>query len=99
MRNAENAFMRHVQILVKKYGWNMDQTMDLGIAKTECGLCSGVVLNDHNAVQCDKCEMWVHNDCSFVTGFQYETMQNSSCTLLCPNVIFSTSQIHSFLSS
>ena len=36
--------------------------------KAECGLCNGDVLNNHKAVQCDKCEMWVHNDCSFVTA-------------------------------
>ena len=56
--------------------------------KAECGLCSGAVLNDHKAVQCDKCEMWVHNNCSFVTDFQYETMQNSSCTWICPKCEF-----------
>ena len=32
--------------------------------------------------------MWVHNDCSFVTDFQYETMQNSSCTWICPKCEF-----------
>ena len=32
--------------------------------------------------------MWVHIDCSFVTDFQYETMQNSSCTLFCPKCEF-----------
>ena len=56
--------------------------------KAECGLCSGDVLNNHKAVQCDKCEMWVHNDCSFVTDSQYETMQNSSCTWICPKCKF-----------
>ena len=56
--------------------------------KAECGLCSGDVLNNHKAVQCDKCEMWVHNDYSFVTDFQYETMQNSSCTWICPKCEF-----------
>ena len=35
--------------------------------KAECGLYSGAVLNDHKAVHCDKYEMWVHNDCSFVS--------------------------------
>ena len=32
--------------------------------------------------------MWVHNGCSFVTDFQYETMQNSSCTWNCPKCEF-----------
>ena len=35
--------------------------------KAECSLCSGAVLNSHKAVQCDKCEMWVHNNCSFMS--------------------------------
>ena len=38
--------------------------------KAECGLCTGAVLNDYKAVQCDKCEMRVHIECSFVTDFQ-----------------------------
>ena len=32
--------------------------------KAECGLCSGAVLNDHKALHCDNCGIWVHNDCS-----------------------------------
>ena len=57
-------------------------------SKVECGICSGAVLNDQKAVKCDKCNRWVHNDCSFVTDFQYETMQNSSCTWICPKCDF-----------
>ena len=63
--------------------------MKLGIAKTaKLNAAYAVVLflNYHKAVQCDKCEMWVHNNCSFVTDFQYETMQNSSCTWICPKM-------------
>ena len=56
--------------------------------KAECGLCSDDVLNNHKTVQCDKCEMWVHNDCSFVTDIQYETMHNSRCTWICPKCEF-----------
>ena len=39
--------------------------------KAECSLCSGAVLNSHKAVQCDKCEMWVHNNCSFMSDSEY----------------------------
>ena len=56
--------------------------------KAECSLCSGAVLNSHKAVQCDKCEMWVHNNCSFMTDSEYETMQNSNCTWICPKCDF-----------
>ena len=31
--------------------------------KADCGLCSGAVLKDHKAVQCDSCDMWIHNEC------------------------------------
>ena len=67
--------------------------------KAECGLCSGDVLNNRKAVQCDKWEMWVHNDCSFVTDFQYETMQIQAVPGFVQNMNFSTSQTHSFLSN
>ena len=52
--------------------------------KADCGLCSGAVLKDHKAVQCDNCEIWVHNGCSFITESQYETLQNTNCTWICP---------------
>ena len=48
--------------------------------KADCGLCSDAVLKDHKAVQCDSCEMWVHNGCLFITESQYETLQNTNCT-------------------
>ena len=56
--------------------------------KAECSLCSGAVLNSHKAVQCDKCEMWVHNNCSFMSDSEYETMQNSNCTWICSKCDF-----------
>ena len=56
--------------------------------KAECSLCSGAVLNSHKAVQCDKCEMWVHNNCSFMSDSEYEMMQNSNCTWICPKCDF-----------
>ena len=56
--------------------------------KADCGLCSWAVLNNHKAVQCDKCEMWVHNKCSFVSDNQYENIQNSNCSWICPKCDF-----------
>ena len=52
--------------------------------KADYGLSSGAVLGCHKAVQCDKCDMWIHNDCSFFIESQYEIMQNSNCTWICP---------------
>ena len=66
--------------------------------KVDCGLCSGAVLKDHSAVQCDSYEMWVHNGCSFVTESQYETLQNTKCTWICPKCeFFSIFPICSFI--
>ena len=56
--------------------------------KADCGLCSGGVLNSQKAVQCDKCAMWVHNECSYITETLYETVQNSNCTWIFPKCDF-----------
>ena len=58
--------------------------------KADCGLCSDAVLKNHKAVQCDNCEMWVHNGCSFMTESQYETLQNTTVPGFAQNVYFST---------
>ena len=65
----------------------------------ECGICSGDVLYNHKAVQCDKCEMWVHNDCSFVTISSMKLCKIQAVPGFVRNVNFSTSQTHSFLSN
>ena len=30
--------------------------------KADCGLCSRAILNGHKTVQCDGCELWIHNE-------------------------------------
>ena len=52
--------------------------------KADCGLCSRAVLNGHKAVQCDSCEMWIHNECSYISLGEYETLENTNCTWICP---------------
>ena len=52
--------------------------------KADCGLCSRVVLNGHKAVQCDSCEMRLHNECSYISLGEYETLENTNCTWICP---------------
>ena len=56
--------------------------------KADCGLCSGDVLSVHKAVQCDGCEMWIHNECSFITEAEYENVLRSGCTWICPKCEF-----------
>ena len=51
--------------------------------KADCGLCSGAVLKGHKAVQCDNCDMWIHNECSFIAETHYETVNNTNCTWIC----------------
>ena len=51
--------------------------------KADCGLCSGAVLKGHKAVRCDSCDMWIHNECSFIAEAQYETVNNTNCTWIC----------------
>ena len=54
----------------------------------DCGLCSGAVLKGHKAVPCDSCDMWIHNECSFIAETQYETVHNTNCTWICPKCEF-----------
>ena len=56
--------------------------------KADCGLCSGAVLKGHKAVRCDSCGMWIHNECSFIAETQYETVNNTNCTWICPRCEF-----------
>ena len=56
--------------------------------KADCGLCSGAVLSVHKVVQCDGCEMWIHNECSFITEAEYENVLKSGCTWICPKCEF-----------
>ena len=42
--------------------------------KADCGLCSRAVLNGHKAVHCDCCELWIHNECSFISEDDYENV-------------------------
>ena len=32
--------------------------------------------------------MWIHNECSFTAETQYETVNNSNCTWICPKCEF-----------
>ena len=56
--------------------------------KADCGLCSGAVLYGHKAVQCDKCEMWIHNKCSLITESEFDSVENTNCTSICPKCDF-----------
>ena len=52
--------------------------------KADCGLCSHAVLNGHKAVQCDGCELWIDDECSFISEDDYENVLTTRCTWICP---------------
>ena len=56
--------------------------------KADCGLCSGAILYGHKAVQCDKCEMWIHNKCSLITESEFDSVENTNCPWICPKCDF-----------
>ena len=56
--------------------------------KADCGMCSRAVLNGHKAVQCDGCDLWLHNECSFISDADYENVLTSGCTRICPKCEF-----------
>ena len=35
-------------------------------------------------MQCDSCEMWIHNEYSYISLGEYETLENTNCTWICP---------------
>ena len=57
--------------------------------KADCDICSGPVLYGHKAVQCDKCDMWIHNECSLITESEFDAVKNSNCLWFCPKCHFS----------
>ena len=56
--------------------------------KADGGLCSGAVPKGHKAFQCDSCDMCIHNECSFIAETQYENVNNTNCTWICPKCEF-----------
>ena len=42
----------------------------------------------YKAVQCESCDMWIHNECSFIAETQYETVSNTNYTWICPKCEF-----------
>ena len=50
--------------------------------------CGGAVLSGYKAVQCDGCEMWIHNECPFITEAEYENVLKSGCTWIYPKCEF-----------
>ena len=62
--------------------------MPAHLARNCSCVCIVFLLNGHNAVQCDSCDMWINNACSFIAETQYETVKNTKFTWICPKCEF-----------
>ena len=49
-----------------------------------CGMCNQNVLNIHKAVQCDRCNFWMHTLCCDIDDKTYCELQSTNCTWMCP---------------
>ena len=57
-------------------------------AKHPCRICSRAVKRNDKAVCCDQCNYWVHNHCSGLSSFTYESLKTSDAVWVCPSCGF-----------
>ena len=74
---------------------NMSYTVDRVInviennrscVKFPCGICDKSVKNNHKAIQCHSCDLWVHIVCNDTSDAEYEclkTVDDPSYCLVC----------------
>ena len=60
-----------------------------------CGLCEKEVLENQDAICCDHCDIWYHQNCGFVSDLMFDILSNTSITWCCckcglPNFTSST---------
>ena len=52
--------------------------------KFPCGICKKSVAKNHKAIQCDKCDCWIHIKCQYLDSNDYQQYQNdNSRTFIC----------------
>ena len=56
-------------------------------SKFPCGICSKNVTNNHYAVYCDICKVWVHIKCNDITKYCYRKLEKSEDPWFCKNCI------------
>ena len=93
MKTAKSVFMQPVQNLAMRCLKKLNRELILGLHRLQSRLqtvqpCSScAVLNGHKAVQCDSYEIWIHNECSYISLSEYETLENTNCTWICPKCV------------
>ena len=51
--------------------------------KDPCGFCNKTVKIDHQAIQCDSCELWVHISCNNTSLTEYEHLMHKNDLWYC----------------
>ena len=51
--------------------------------KFPCKICEKPVANNHHAIQCDSCNLWIHIRCSKVKQQTYRHLQNGNTEWYC----------------
>ena len=54
------------------------------VVKFPCKICNKAVANNHHAVQCDRCHLWVHIKCNRINLQTYKYLQKCSYAWYCP---------------
>ena len=53
------------------------------VVKFPCKICNNAVAKNHHAVQCDRCQLWVHIKCNKINLQTYKFLQKSSFAWYC----------------
>ena len=48
-----------------------------------CGICSKAVANNHQAIKCDKCNLWIHSKCNKINKQTYNYLKSDSSHWFC----------------
>ena len=51
--------------------------------KYPCNICNDLVAENHKAIQCDKCQLWVHIKCSKINVQTYNLLKEDETTWYC----------------
>lgn len=65
--------------------------------KYPCNICNNPVAKNHKAIQCDKCQLWVHIKCNKINGQTYKLLKQDETAwycISCSNELFPFSSIN-----
>ena len=51
--------------------------------KYPCNICNNPVAKNHKAIQCDKCQLWVHIKCNKINVQTYNLLIEDESTWYC----------------